>query len=68
MGFYYLNRNAQTTGEHEVHESNCFRMPEPQNRIYLGYFSNANEAVREARKYYDNVDGCYYCSPEAHRR
>ena len=68
MAHYYLNKNAQPSGEHEVHKEGCHRMPELQNRIYLGYFLNARDAVREARKYFDNVDGCYYCSEEAHRR
>jgi len=67
MPVYYVNRNAQPTGEHEVHKEGCYRMPELQNRIYLRYFLNANDAVREARKYFNKVDGCYYCSPEAHR-
>lgn len=67
MPVYYINRNAQPTGEHEVHKEGCYRMPELQNRIYLGYFPNANDAVREARKYFNKVDGCYYCSQEAHR-
>ena len=68
MAHYYLNKNEQPSGEHEVHKEGCHRMPELQNRIYLGYFLNARDAVREARKYFDNVDGCYYCSEEAHRR
>ena len=38
MARYYVNTNAQSTGEHEVHKDGCQRMPEPQNRIYLGYF------------------------------
>ena len=50
MARYYVNTNAQSTGEHEVHKDGCQRMPEPQNRIYLGYFSDAKEAVREARR------------------
>lgn len=68
MAHYYLNKNAQPSGEHEVHKDGCHRMPELQNRIYLGYFLNAKDAVREARKYFENVDGCYYCSEDAHRR
>lgn len=68
MAEYYLNRNTQTTGEHEVHKASCFRMPEPQNRMYLGSFLDAKEAVREARRYFVNVDGCYYCANEAHNK
>lgn len=63
---YYVNRNEQSTGEHEVHKEGCYRMPELQNSLYLGYFSNAIEAVYKAKIYYTNVDGCYYCSSEAH--
>ena len=68
MARYYVNTNAQSTGEHEVHKDGCHRMPELQNRIYLGYFSDAKEAVREARRYFSNVDGCYYCASEAHKK
>lgn len=65
---YCVNRNAQPTGEHEVHKEGCYRMPEPRNQLYLGYFLNANDAAREARKYFNDVDGCYYCCSEAHRK
>ena len=68
MERYYVNTNAQSTGEHEVHKDGCHRMPELQNRIYLGYFSDAKEAVSEARRYFSNVDGCYYCASEVHRK
>ena len=68
MARYYVNTNAQSTGEHEVHKDGCHRMPEPQNRIHLGYFSDAKEAVREARRYFSNVDGCYYCASEVHKK
>ena len=68
MERYYVNTNAQSTGEHEVHKDGCHRMQELQNRIYLGYFSDAKEAVSEARRYFSNVDGCYYCASEAHRK
>ena len=68
MPAYYVNKNAQSTGEHEVHKDGCYRMPDLQNRMYLGYFSNAKDAVKEARRYFNNVGGCYYCSSEAHRK
>lgn len=68
MDHYYVNKNAQLTGEHEVHKSGCSYMPDINNRIYLGSFSNCQDAVREARKYYSKVDGCYYCCPRCHTR
>ncbi len=65
---YYVNQNAQPSGEHEVHAENCAFLPSAENRIYLGYFSNGREAIKEARKHYSNVDGCFYCCPESHKR
>jgi hypothetical protein len=68
MALYYVNKNAQTTGEHEVHTSTCLFLPSIENRIFLGDFDNCAEAVREAKKYYSNVDGCYYCCYPCHTR
>lgn len=68
MEYYYVNSNPQLTGEHEVHKSNCERLPNTRNCIQLGWFYRGSDALNEARRYYDNVDGCYYCSPEIHRK
>jgi hypothetical protein len=66
MDQYYVNDNAQNTGEHEVHKENCSFFP--QNRTYLGYFSNCKEAVDKARDHYSNVDGCAFCCPQCHTK
>ena len=63
---YYVNKNAQWNGDHEVHNSGCSWLPDVSNRIYLGDFSTSRAAVREARKYYNQVNGCFYCCPESH--
>lgn len=68
MSLYYVNKNIQSTGEHEVHKSECIYLPDIQNRIYLGTFDNCKEAVKKAKGYYSNVDGCYYCSNECHKK
>lgn len=68
MALYYVNKNAQPTGEHEVHTSSCSYLPSAENRIYLGAFNSCAEVVREARKYYSNVDGCYHCCRYCHTR
>ena len=64
---FYVNTNAQPNGDHEVHRSTCAWLPDVENRIYLGDFATSQAAVREARKYYSQVDGCYYCCPESHK-
>jgi len=63
---YYVNKNAQPNGDHEVHTAECFWLPAPENRIYLGDFSNCRDAVRAAKKYYPQSNGGKYCSPECH--
>lgn len=68
MAKYYVNKNAQADGYHEVHESGCSYLPAPENQIYLGNFTNCRDAVNKARDYYNLVDGCYYCSPDCHTR
>ncbi len=69
MELYYLNKNSQNTGEHEVHKRTCSFLPEERNRVYLGMFTNGKEAVKEAKNIgYSTADGCYHCSPEAHTR
>ncbi len=66
MALYYVNKQAQTNGDHEVHKSDCSRMPNEENRKYLGSFSNCSGAVRKAKEYYPKSNGCYYCSRECH--
>ena len=68
MEYYYLNQNAQPTGEHEIHKASCKFLTHMSNCIKLGYFYRAYDALIAARKYYNNVDGCYYCSPEIHKK
>ena len=66
MAKYYVNKNAQSNGDHEVHREGCSWMPEPHNRIDLGNFDTCDPAVREAKKHYNQVNGCYYCSSSCH--
>lgn len=66
MARYYVNRKAQSNGGHEVHKLGCNYMPKEENRLYLGEFSNCHQAVAEARKYYAQSNGCYYCSRKCH--
>lgn len=63
---YYVNKNAQSNGDHEVHKDGCDWLPELKNRIYLGYFASCDEAVIKASEHYSQVNGCYFCSEECH--
>jgi hypothetical protein len=66
MAQYYVNKNGQDNGDHEVHVSGCSYMPESHNRISLGDFSGCKGAVAAAREHFSQSNGCYYCSNECH--
>ena len=66
MKKYYVNNKAQANGDHEVHNSSCTFLPELSNRTYLGEYDNCKEAVREAKKKHNQVNGCYYCCNACH--
>ena len=64
---FYVNKNAQSNGDHEVHRQACDWLPSENNRIYLGVFATSQEAVRAAKKIYAKADGCKHCCPESHK-
>lgn len=66
MARYYVNRNAQSNGDHEVHQLGCSFMPDDDNRIYLGDFNSCGPAVSEAKRHYRQSNGCYYCANACH--
>ena len=68
MKKYYVNKNAQPGGEHEVHDEDCRYLPSSDDRKELGSFSGCKDAVKEAKKHYTEVDGCKTCSKECHTR
>jgi hypothetical protein len=65
---YYLNKNPQNNGDHEVHKESCYWLPSSTNRIFIGVFSNGIAAVRHAKAMYPTakIDGCVHCCNEAH--
>jgi hypothetical protein len=65
MAKYCVNKKAQANGDHEVH-TNCNYLPDAQNQLYLGEFSNCHDAVREAKKHYHQVNGCFFCCNPCH--
>lgn len=67
---YYLNPNAQTTGEHEVHKEGCYYLSLINSPIYLGLFTNCSDAIEVAKKLYPlySIDGCAFCCPTCHTR
>jgi hypothetical protein len=69
MPDFYVNKNPQPTGEHEVHEKGvCPHPPDISNRLDLGWHASCHGAVIKARTIYSNVDGCYWCCNACHTR
>ena len=66
MPSYYVNRNVQLNGDHEVHRPGCAYFPNPENAEYLGEHRFCYTAVIEAKNRGYNANGCYYCSRECH--
>ena len=59
---YFVNRDADVSGDREVHATGCRGLPGMKNRIYLGTFASCRAAVQEARKYYSAVRACPSCA------
>ena len=68
MKKYYINTNAQSSGEHEIHREDCPCMFFIKGPIYLGEYTSCTDALRAAQRIYSNVDGCFYCCRECHCR
>jgi hypothetical protein len=68
MPTYCVNKNAQSNGDHEVHnvttDGSC--LPTATNRRDLGYHPDCASAVRAARAYYSQSNGCAWCAPACH--
>ncbi len=68
MTMYYLNNNAQSNGDHEVHAKGCSFFP-TANTSYIGDYSNCQQAVASAKIKFptkSRINGCYYCSRPCH--
>ncbi len=61
MDFYYVSKKTQSNGEREVHTRNCIYLPHSDSRSYLGFFSDCEQAVQEAKISYPKSRVCDYC-------
>jgi hypothetical protein len=49
MPYYYVNKNAQPTGEHEIQTTSCNQSVTIEaNKLSLGYHTDCNGAKQEA--------------------
>ncbi len=70
MPIFCVNKNAQSTGEHEVHNLDivCKYLPDPSKCISLGSHEDCRDAVAAARDRFSKVVGCACCAPGCHSR
>lgn len=66
MKNYYVNKQQQSNGDHEVHTEDCRYLPSLSNRKDLGQHGNCKSAVTEAKKTYSQSNGCKTCSNDCH--
>lgn len=64
---FYLNKEAQTNGDQEVHQATCLFLPGEENRIDLGEFYSCKDAIDKAKVIYVKSNGCYFCARLCHK-
>lgn len=68
MAHYYVNDNAQSNGDHEVHVTGCSFLSMIAHKTPLGDFSSCAPAVATAKRKYPKADGCSFCCNPCHKR
>lgn len=70
MPRFVINVNAQSNGDHEVHNATagCSYMPAPENQVDLGLHATCHGAVAEAKSRWPGarINGCFYCARACH--
>ena len=60
MNWYYLEVNTDKGAKYnEIHKEDCKFMPKKENRIFLGHFSNCEDALKKAGNHFPN--GFHVC-------
>ena len=69
MPYYCVNKNQTLNPDlhHEVHTHEHANALKIRESIDLGWHTNETDAVRYAKAYYSDADGCAVCCPKAHR-
>jgi len=66
MERYYVNRDEQSNGNHEIHIETCSCIESMDNKEDLGTFYSCQSALQEAlRRGYD-ANGCALCCPDCY--
>lgn len=66
MARYYMNNNAQSNGDHEVHAEGCTWLALVQSKRDLGSHATCHSAVAAAKVTHPTANGCYWCCKPCH--
>jgi hypothetical protein len=66
MPNFKVNDNAQSNGDHEVHEDGCYWLSLATSATDLGFHVSCSGAVAKAKLTYRQSNGCIHCSPACH--
>lgn len=61
MKLYYVDKNQNQNGHHELHIATCVHLPNLFHRKYLGNYNTLSEASHHAKKHYQNTVACIHC-------
>jgi len=61
MESYYVNKERQDDGQHEVHKEWCIDVPPPEHQLLLGSFRDEQSALEEANFFFGKVTACTKC-------
>lgn len=66
---YYFNNSLDSNYNHEVHTEDCSYIEPFSNRTYIGYNSNCEDAILQAKRQTgkSNFDGCFWCCRPCHK-
>ena len=65
---FFINLRPGTVVKHRIHEKECPFNHDSENRISLGSFISAGEALAEAEKLFHGAMPCPFCSKEFYVR
>ena len=65
---FYLNKSTTNSNQHLVHKAFCDLLPSDSSRIELGEHYSCESALEEAKKHFDDSNGCYHCAILCHTK
>ncbi len=68
MPLYYVSKEPDNEGAHVVHRSTCGYIPNENKLNFLGSYADCHDAIEEAKKIYEKIDGCFYCCYAFHHK